>query len=639
MAAAFPFLRSLLQALPHSPDSALRALYWRVLGKRVRAQNILLRSGAVSFSGYYGAGPSYAEWLRQQRGVDRAGASRELAGWQDPPPLALLMPLHRPRCADFEAAVESVRQQYYPHWTLHIGVDGPQEKAVDGCLERLQHSERRIRVHRFDRHGGICRTGNAVLEHIEAPYTAFMDQDDLLEPDALFAVARALRAMPGARILYTDEDMLDAAGRRYDPHFKPAWNRELLLAQNYINHLCVVRSDDLRAVGGLRPGFEGSQDHDLLLRLLQRVKDEEIVHIPRPLYHWRQHAGSGSFSDANDGRVRASRLRAVQEYLDRHEPGARAVPGHHGFCRVVRPLPQPQPQVTLIVPTRDRLPFLRRCVDGLLQRTDYDNREIIIVDNGSELAETRDWLEAIAGQPGVRVLAAPGPFNFSRLNNLAVAAADGDVVALVNNDIEVIDAGWLREMVANAIRPEVGAVGARLLYGGGREGARRLQHAGCILGIGGVAGHSHKFFDEDAPGYFFRPHLPQYVSAVTAACLVVGRAKYLEVGGLDEEALAVAFNDVDLCLRLLQHGYRNLYTPYATLVHHESVSRGSDLSSDNRERFAREVAVMHSRWGDALRRDPCYNPNLTRRFEDFSLAGEEEMDDGGVRDLVARGMR
>jgi GT2 family glycosyltransferase len=283
---------------------------------------------------------------------------------------------------------------------------------------------------------------------------------------------------------------------------------------------------------------------------------------------------------------------------------------------VRRALPDPAPRVSLIVPTRDRVELLRNCIDDLLHRTDYPDLEILIVDNASVEPETLAFFDTLAAEPRVRILRQDGPFNFSALNNHAVTQATGSLIGFINNDIEVIEPGWLAEMVSHAARPGVGAVGAKLLYADGK-----IQHAGVILGVLGVAGHTHKGFNRHDYGYFARLQLCQNLSCVTAACMVMPKALFEKIGGFDARNLAIAFNDVDLCIRIRQEGHQVIWTPYAELFHLESASRGSDLTPENRDRFAAEVKYMLDRWGDVLRSDPYYNPNLSLDATDFSLAG------------------
>ena len=460
--------------------------------------------------------------------------------------------------------------------------------------------------------GHIARATNDALGLAGGAYAAFLDHDDLLSENALFEVARAVRADPELALIYSDEDKVDRRGRRFEPHFKSGYDRELLWAQNYVNHLCVVRTDALRRLGGLRPGFEGSQDHDLLLRLTEGLDASRVRHIPKVLYHWRAAAGSGTFSDRALARAEEARLRALTEIAARK--GARAERGPEGFNRLVRPLPAPPPLVSVVIPTRDRAELLGVVLDGLFARTDYPALEVIVVDNGSTEPATRDLFARHAGDPRLRVLPAPGPFNFSELSNRGAAAARGTILLFLNNDIEVLEPGWLTELVAIASDPEIGAVGAKLLYPDGT-----IQHGGIVLGIGGIAGHSHLGLPGSAPGYFARMVLSQEVSAVTGACLAMRAAVFSEVGGFDAAHLAVAFNDVDLCLKIRAAGYRIVWTPHARLVHHESKSRGAEDTPEKRARFEAESRVMRERWEPVLRADPYYNPNLSRAAAHYRL--------------------
>jgi len=393
-------------------------------------------------------------------------------------------------------------------------------------------------------------------------------------------------------------------------------NPELFLAQNMVSHLGVYRTELVRAAGGFRLGFEGSQDWDLALRVAELGGPDRIRHIPHILYHWRVYTGSGSFSTDQGGKAAEAGRRAVAEHLARTGQAAQVVPGIAGYNRVRRTLPDPAPRVSLIVPTRDRVELLRNCIDGLLNRTDYPDLEVLIVDNASVQPETMAYFDGLRAEPRVRILRREGPFNFSALNNYAVTQATGSLIGFVNNDIEVIEAGWLAEMVGHAARPGVGAVGAKLLYADGK-----IQHAGVILGVLGVAGHTHKGFGRHHYGYFSRLRLCQNLSCVTAACMVMPRSVFESVGGFDAVNLAIAFNDVDLCIRIREAGHQVIWTPYAELYHLESASRGSDLTPENRDRFASEGKYMQDRWGDVLRRDPYYNPNLSLDATDFSLAG------------------
>jgi GT2 family glycosyltransferase len=386
------------------------------------------------------------------------------------------------------------------------------------------------------------------------------------------------------------------------------------LGINYVGGLLAVRTQAFGRIGGLSSAYPGAEFHDLLLRIAAGQEPAQIRPIPQILYHWRMPRAGTTVDDAVAQRTRESRRRAVEDHLARRGIDASATLDAAGLVRVKRRLPADPPLVSLIVPTRDNLSLLQPCISGLLERTDYPRFEVIIVDNGSVEARTLAFLETISTDPRVQVLRRPGPFNYSRLNNEAVAQSRGEILGFINNDIEVIRSDWLGEMVVHAMRPEVGAVGAKLLYADGR-----IQHGGVILGLGGVAGHAHRFFPRAHPGYMHRLRVAHYVSAVTAACLVIDKGKFLAVGGFDEDDFVVTLNDVDLCLKLDSAGYRNLWTPYAELYHKESASRPNDATLRQASRWRRERARCIAKWGPALQSDRYYNPNLSLRSEDFSL--------------------
>ncbi|MGB1010078.1 MAG: glycosyltransferase family 2 protein, partial [Thiolinea sp.] len=390
-------------------------------------------------------------------------------------------------------------------------------------------------------------------------------------------------------VVYTDHDHLDSNGERCQPEFKSDWNPDLFIQHDYIGPAFFLLSDWVKQAFDSLP--EGKVVDQFVWRglLAQYAEDairsdKKIIHVPKVLYHRRQSEDLGVLSVFSSVK------------------------------RPVFPLPGVFPKVSLIIPTRDRLDILKPCVDSILQKTTYPDYEIIIVDNQSQDCTTLRWLDEMAGNSRITVLRYDQPFNYAALNNFAVKHVDSQLIGLINNDVEVISPDWLDEMVMHAWRPEIGCVGAKLYYGDGR-----IQHAGVILGAGGGTAHSHRYFPGDADGYCGRLKLVQNVSAVTGACLLVRRELFELVGGLNEEHLAVAWNDIDLCLKVQEAGYRNLWTPYAELYHHESVSRGRDITPEQRKRYQAEKAWMYQYWGDALWRDPYYNPNLTAAREDFSL--------------------
>lgn len=532
---------------------------------------------------------------------------------EEPPLISIVTPVYNTPEPHLREAIESVRAQIYEKWELCIADDCSSAPHVKKILDGYARLDPRIKVIFRERHGHISRASNSAFELASGEWVGLLDHDDLLRPHALAEVALEIASHPDAQIIYSDEDKIDAHGRRYDPYFKPDFSRELFRSQNYLNHLTVHRAANIRAVGGWRPGFEGSQDYDLNLRIFERIEPSTIRHIPKVLYHWRAGQGSTALDTAEKGYAYSAGLRALQEHVQRMGLAATVeeAPGTP-FYRIRHYLPEPLPLVSLIIPTRDKVELLRNCINSIRQKTTYPNYEIIVVDNASEESVTSAYLDEIARAGIAKILRYDGPFNYSAINNFAVSRADGSIIALLNNDIEVIAPDWLSEMVSWAAQPDVGCVGAKLYYGDGR-----IQHGGVILGLGGVAGHSHKYFPKEHPGYFYRLKILQNLSAVTGACLVVRKEIYEQVGGLDEKNLPVAFNDVDLCLKVREAGYLNVWTPYAELYHLESVSRGPEDNPEKIERFKREITYVKTRW--KLVPDPYYSINLTLNREDFSL--------------------
>ena len=499
------------------------------------------------------------------------------------------------------------------------GIVAQAKAELDASIaaQKQAAADSRIKVVRRPENGNICAATNTALTLATGEFVALMDHDDILPERALYEVAALLQEHPDADLIYSDEDKIDEAGRRYDPHFKSDFNPDLLLGQNMVNHLGVFRRSLIEAAGGFRVGFEGSQDYDLTLRAIERTDPSRIRHIPFILYHWRVFASSTAFSTVELPRATAAAHRALTEHFERRgiKATVEEAPATNRFTRIRHAMPTPAPRVSLIVPTRDKVELLRGCVEGLRHRTDYPDLEILIVDNNSERPETFAYFDSLKDDPRVRVLRYESPFNYSAINNFAAAQATGSMLGLINNDIEVIGADWLTEMVSHAARPEVGAVGAKLYYADDT-----IQHAGVITGICGVAGHSHKGRVRTDYGYFSRLQLTQDLSCVTAACLIMRKAVFDAVGGLDAANLAVAFNDVDLCLKVREKGWLVVWTPFAELYHLESASRGSDTAPDKIHRFMGEIEHMKRRWGDALATDPYYNPNLTLDAEDFGIA-------------------
>ncbi len=557
---------------------------------------------------------SYAKWIEKFECRDPgAPAGHEEVGFK--PLISILMPTYNSDLRWLKRCIDSVLRQHYEHWELCIADDASTDPRVHKFLRRIMRLEPRVKVVFRPSNGHISEASNSALGIATGDYVALLDHDDELHPRALQEVVKALNRNPDWKAIYSDEDKIDSTGRRQDPYFKPEWDRDLILGQNFFSHMGVYKTSLVRQVCGFRKGFEGSQDHDLILRCAEHLSDAEIGHIPKVLYHWRIIEGSTAKGVGEKSYATIAGEKAVQEHLNRtgvHGAGVSVLP--NGFFRVSRPTPAPAPLVTLVIPTRDRADLLELCVTSILERTSYRPFEILIVDNGSVEERTFALFRSLMADSRVQVLAYDKPFNYSAINNFAVAQARGEIVGLLNNDVEVITPEWLDEMVSHAVRPEVGAVGCMLLYPDDT-----IQHAGVIVGLHGVAGHAYSRMPRECNGYMGRAMLTQTLSAVTAACLLISKAKYQEVGGLDTQ-LKVAFNDVDFCLRIREAGYRNIWTPNACLYHHESASRGVEDTPEKVARFHSEVDFMMQRWGDSLSSDPSYNPNLTLTGEPFGLA-------------------
>jgi glycosyltransferase involved in cell wall biosynthesis len=562
----------------------------------------------------------YQEWITRVElpgNPSREDVTKLVNGLVCQPLISVLLPTFNSTEVYLRQCIESVIGQTYQNWELCVADDASSHSDVRRVLEEYKKSDARIRVVYRSENGHISAASNSALKIAHGNYVALLDHDDVLPVHALYFVVLAINQHPSAMVLYSDEDKIDATGNRFSPHFKSDWNEDLFYAQNYVSHLGIYRRELLKQIGGFRLGVEGSQDHDLLLRCLPHINSDEIVHIPRVLYHWRAVEGSTAMASDEKSYTITAGTKALKDYFRNC--------GHHGVTvtqgevantyRIQWPIPIAEPLVSLLVPTRDNREMTETCVRSILEKSTYKNFEILILDNGSVCLETLAFFKEIQQEDArVKVLRYDFPFNYSAINNFGVKNSKGKIIGLVNNDIEVISPSWLTEMVSHVSRPEIGCVGAKLYYAN-----NTIQHAGVICGLGGVANHSHKHFPKNSAGYFSRLITTQNLSAVTAACLLVSRAIYEEIGGLDEKNLAVAFNDVDFCLKVSTAGYRNLWTPYAELYHHESISRGVEDTPEKQVRFHKEVAYMTNKWGDRLTRDPYYSPHLTRHREDFSI--------------------
>lgn len=544
----------------------------------------------------------YRKWilLHESSRWHPARTRQEAAALPYSPTFSIILPVYNPPAEYLEKAIQSVQAQYYANWQLCICDDGSRASPVRAILERYSEADARIKAVFSDHNHGISAASNRALQLATGEFVGFLDHDDELSPAALYEVARLLQQHPEADVIYSDEDKLERDGRRGDPFFKPDWSPEYLLSLNYACHFGVYRRVLVEAVGGLRAEFDGSQDYDLLLRVTE--KTQNVFHVPEVLYHWRKVGGSTARLAGAKGYSSDAGKKALQQHLERCGIKGRVENARVANRYRVRPELAGKPLVSIIIPTRDGLEVLKRCLRSIESKTSYPHYEILIIDNGSSRPETQLFLQSLRHH----VLSLPEPFNFSRINNFGAAHAKGAFLLFMNNDTEVISPEWMTAMLEVCHLAGVGVAGAKLYYPG-----ETIQHAGVVLGIGQVAGHSHKHFPGRSRGYFDSLSCIRNYSAVSAACMMVRREAFDSVGGFDE-SLKVAFNDVDLCLRLRGQGLRVAWTPYAELVHHESATRGFALDQQ-------EVELMKKRWGTILAEDPYYNRNLTRARENFAI--------------------
>ncbi|WP_186458202.1 glycosyltransferase family 2 protein [Neorhizobium alkalisoli] len=503
----------------------------------------------------------------------------------------------------FAAILASLRTQSSSRWRLAVVLDESLESSLRAAIEREASRDERVKVAVVKPSTSRATRMSSGMVLLDTDLIGQLPPGDILANGAVANFLEYSKANPAAVVIYCDHDEIDESGRRHSPRFKPDWNADYILCYDYVGPSVLFSRAAIDAAGGWRDDFPELETFDLLLRISENVGSGRIGHFAKPVWHCGLTGESTPI------------VALVNERLVRRKPAMSADLGMvPGTVKLRWPMPANPPHVTIIIPTRDRLELVRTAIDSILSRTEYPSFDIILVDNGSVEQQSLDYFKTISRDERISVLRDDGPFNFSRLNNRAADIAKGAVLALVNNDVEVMDGSWLREMVSIAIDPNIGAVGAKLLYGSGH-----LQHAGIVGGVGTVAGHGHKYELAESTGYMNRLLVQQTVVAVTGACLVVEASKYKAVGGLNEEHLTVAFNDVDLCLKLGDRGWRSVFTPWATLYHHESLSRGLDLSGERAARFEQEADFMVKEWGSKILQDRFYNPNLTLEHEDFSF--------------------
>lgn len=538
------------------------------------------------------------------------------------PCISIIVPTYKTPEKFLKEMIDSVRNQSYENWELCIGDGSVTEDTVKNVVESYQKKDKRIKMLCLSENLGIAGNTNAALSSATGDYIALLDHDDILAPDALYEVVKWMNEhyKDETDVIYTDEDKVSFDLKDYfEPHFKSDYNLDLIRSNNYICHLFVAGKSIVDQVGGFRKEYDGSQDYDFILRCIEQSK--HVEHVPKVLYHWRCHPGSTAANQESKMYCYEAGKRAIEDHLKRMgEDDCQVVMTEHlGFYHVIYPIRE-QKKVSIIIPNKDQKEILERCIESVIQKTDYKNYEIIIVENNSTTNEIFEYYKTIEQRENIRVVIWKDKFNYSAINNFGVRYANGEYLLFLNNDIEVIRENWLSEMLANVQRKEVGIVGAKLLYPD-----NMVQHAGVIIGMGGIAGHPLSRHPADDCGYFARGIIQQNLNAVTAACMLTKKEVYEKVKGF-EEKLAVAFNDIDLCLKVRKAGYLIVYDPEALLYHHESISRGKEDTLEKRNRFEGEVDYMAKKWKDVLEKgDEYYNPNLSLLSGNFELKKESEM--------------
>ncbi len=529
------------------------------------------------------------------------------------PVFSIAVPVYKTPEKYLRAMLDSVLEQTYPDWELVIADGSPEDRAVSDVLREYKSRDSRIRVKNLRQNSGIAGNTNAAFEMASGDYIALLDHDDRIAPNALYEAACAINRDPSADMIYTDEDKIRGEKEEhFQPHFKPDFNLDLLRSNNYICHFLIVKKTLLDRTGGLREDYEGAQDYDFILRCAENAS--HIVHIPEILYHWRTHGESTADNPVSKMYAYEAGKRAVSDHLQRtHTPGEVITLPDFGFYRVRYPV-LGEPLVSVIIPNKDHVDLLRNCIDSLTEKTGYQNYEILIVENNSTEEETFRYYKELSGRPYIRLLRYDKPFNYSAINNYAARKAKGEYLLFLNNDVTVRETDWMSEMLGVCERPDVGAVGVKLLYPDDT-----IQHAGCVIGIGGIAGAMFVDMPAAYSGYLHKASILQDLSAVTAACMMTRRSLFMEAGGFEEE-LAVAFNDMDYCLRLGEMGYRIVYDPYACLYHWESRTRGTEDTEEKVRRFQSEIEYFRTRWIRILKDgDPNYNKNLSLTRWNYSL--------------------
>jgi GT2 family glycosyltransferase len=553
----------------------------------------------------------YQLWIKKNEPKQKELKRQRNHKFNYEPVISVIMPTFNTPKQFLVGAINSVVCQTYSRWELCTADGGSKKKYVKKKLKKFSKKDNRIKVKFLLENKGIAGNSNEALSLATGDFITFLDHDDTLAPFNFFEVIRAINENPDADFIYSDEDLINGK-KRSDPHFKPDWSPDKLRSHNYICHLTVIKRDLLNRIGLFREEYEGGQDYDLILRATERAR--KIIHIPKILYHWR--ISQESVAGNANAKLYAykSAKKALRAHIERIGLNGTVEDGlSWGSYKIAYSIDS-SPNISIIIPNKDEAKSLERCVNSVINRSTYKNIEIIIVENSSIKNSTFELYNELEKRKNIRIIEWKKPFNFASINNFAVRYAKGEIILFLNNDTEVISQDWLERMLEHILRREVGVVGAKLYFGN-----NSIQHAGVIIGLGGVAGHPYRYSHKNSFGYMNRLKIIHNLSAVTGACLMTKRNIFEQVGRFDEN-LAVAFNDIDLCLKMREKGYFVIWTPYTELYHYESITRGGEDTPEKQERMEREVKYFESKWKHALEEgDPYYNPNLALDRDDFSI--------------------
>ncbi|MGO5051967.1 glycosyltransferase family 2 protein [Lachnospiraceae bacterium LCP25S3_G4] len=561
----------------------------------------------------------YQSWILEKLPTKQELKKQSEKEFNYQPIFSIVVPLYETPLHYLEQMIESVMVQSYSKWELCLSDGSGFDSPIKDVLKRYTNLDNRIKVIYNEEKLNISRNTNKALEIVTGDYVAFMDHDDLLTPDALFQCVNILNNVGKQDLIYTDEDKITMDGKHFfQPHFKSDFNIDLLCSMNYFCHLVVVSRELYNCVGNLNEEFDGAQDYDFVLRCVESAK--KIYHIPKVLYHWRAHKESTAQNpDSKNYAVEAGR-NAIQAHYDRIGIKANVIEGEGFGVYKTKYQVTNMPKVSIIIPNKDHTDDLNKCIESIEAKTKYPNYEYIIIENNSELEETFEYYRKLKkNNDKVKIVTWKKKFNYAAINNYGVTFANGEYYWFLNNDTEIINSDCMEELLGYCTRADIGIVGARLYYPD-----NIVQHAGIVIGYAGIAGHAFIGQMRGMPGYFSRIVCAQDYSAVTAACMMVKKSVFELVDGF-EEKYAVAFNDVDFCLRVREQGMLVVYNPYAELYHYESKSRGLEDTQEKRQRFQKEVKLFQKRWENLLKKgDPYYNINLTLEKPDFSLKPLDE---------------